>query len=69
VIVDLPTPPLPEAIAIIFFIFGISFPRIKFGSSFARGFSTLTFTFTVSESPTLVLIAFEISDSTFFFCL
>ena len=28
VIVDLPTPPLPEATAMMFLIFGISFPRI-----------------------------------------
>ena len=67
VMVDLPTPPFPDAIAIIFLMFGISFPRIKFGFSLATGFTTCTFTLTTIAGSTLVLMAFEISVSIFFF--
>jgi len=44
--VDFPTPPLPEAIAIIFLILGISFPLIKLGFSFGAALTTFIFTLT-----------------------
>ena len=50
VIVDFPTPPFPEATAMIFEIPGICFPLIKFGFSGFSGASTLMFTFTLAFS-------------------
>ena len=68
VMVDFPTPPLPEAIAIIFCIDGIFFPFIRFDfSSFFGAADVFTFTFTSIFSSTFKRIAFLISTSTFFF--
>ena len=66
VMVDLPTPPLPEATAMIFLIPSIGLPLISFLSD-AGAASTVILTFTFAFSYTSAWIAFMISTSTFFF--
>jgi hypothetical protein len=56
VTVDFPTPPLPEATPIIFFIPGIAFPLI----SGLSGTSTLLFIFILASDDTNSKIAFDI---------
>ena len=64
VIVDLPTPPLPDAIAITFLIPGIGLPLIWFKLSF--GFSTFVLIVRSIFSLKFLSIIFLIKDSDFF---
>ena len=67
VIVDFPTPPFPEATAIIFEIPGIAFPFIKLGFSAFSGASTLILTLTLAFSYTFSWMTLMISTSARFF--